>query len=87
MDWVLVALLVSAVILLGWNIYQAKRETITDPEVREMRDLLNRAAQIMLATGPADAIEDSDVLSPRTAVAIDIWIHDHNEYMRREINA
>lgn len=63
MDWVLVALLVSAVILLGWSIYQAKRETITDAAVAYYRYKLLERFEVL--DDPTDDEEEaSGDLSP-----------------------
>lgn len=85
-------IIILALIVVGYAMYH-RRNTVqvkgdlNQKEEREMRKLLDRAARIMLTTGPANTIEDSDVLSTRTADAMDSWLRDHNEFMRKEINA
>lgn len=85
-------IIILALLAVGYAMYHNRKTEqvkgdLTSKEEREMRKLLDRAARIMLTTGPANTIEDSDVLSPRTADAMDSWLRDHNELMRKEINA
>lgn len=82
---VIIAVLITVVVLYLQR--EPVKGDLTRKEEREMRQLLNRASRIMLEAGPAMSIEDSDVLSPRTATAIDAWLRDHNNLIRNEIDA
>lgn len=54
---------------------------------REMRALLRDAYVIMGGLGPAMDIEDSDILSDRSRVAVDGWLKKHSDYREKELNA
>lgn len=82
---VIIAVLITVVVLYLQR--EPVKGDMTRKEERDMRQLLNRAARIMLETGQAQSIEDSDVLSTRTATAMDTWLRDHNNFIKKEINA
>lgn len=86
-------IIILALLAVGYAIYlHMSGDNDTDgglnlKEQRELRQLVDKAARIMLQAGTANTIEDSDVLSHRTATAMDAWLHAHNEFMRKDINA
>lgn len=51
-------------------------------------ELLDSAAQILRDAGaPRQTIEESDVLSDRTAAARDAWLRRYGDHTRKGINA
>jgi hypothetical protein len=83
------------IIFLTILIYRAYKNATTAPEVgdyglkqeREMRQLLDEAGRVMAGLGVGTSIDDSDVISARSRIAIDKWARRYNSYQQREIDA
>jgi len=73
-------------------IYRAHKNStqvgdLTQKEERKMRRLLHEAAYVMKGLGVGSSIDDSDVISSRSRVAIDNWLVRYEDNQTKEINA
>jgi hypothetical protein len=56
---------------------------------RALRRLVDDAALTLRSIGPSGSIEDTDVLSSRSTIAVERWLHRYDTYTnhQKEINA
>lgn len=56
---------------------------------RALRHLVDDAATTLRSIGPSGSIEDTDVLSSRSTIAVERWLHRYDTYtnLEKEINA